>query len=60
MPTRIWVPSPSALFEDVQGDIQGVLVEIGESICWHIEIIDNVRSLTGYTIVQRKHDEKSR
>jgi hypothetical protein len=60
MANRIWLPSPCVLLEDVQGDIRGVLLDVsqGEAVCWHVEVIDNVRTITGYTIVQRKADEK--
>ena len=46
MPNRIWVPSPSALLEDVHGDIQGVLLDVskGEAVCWHVSDDDDVRN----------------
>jgi hypothetical protein len=60
MPKRIWMPSPCALLKDVEGDIQGVLLDVsqGEAVCWHVEVIDDIRTITGYTIVQRISDEE--
>ena len=61
MPNRMWVPSPSALLEDVHGDIQGVLLDVskGETVCWHVSHEDGIRTITGYTIVQRKAHEQA-
>lgn len=60
MANRIWIPSPSTYMKDVGGSVLGALIDTtrGETVCWHVEIIDDVRTITGYTIVQRNPDAK--
>ena len=59
MENKLWVASPSKIYRDVVGEIDGVFISMGQSVCWHIAHIDGIRTVTGYTIVEREWNEEA-